>query len=197
MISLVASYLFGEEPIQLSSIYWRDEDLQQQYWSLPYLPGKRLIDIPVYVLTSRMTFSGAEEFASILQTRKRAIILGDRTDGGAHPGASYRLHAHFEVFIPIGRAINPLTGGDLEGLGVFPDIPLPQEHAYLAAYSMALKTVMERIHELPEKPFQDLAIEARSALDDLAASQKICPKCGYQNPVYKTKCKNCDEALKG
>ncbi len=175
MISLVASYLFGEEPVHLSSIYWRDEDITQQYWTLPDIPGKRLANIPVYVLTSRATFSGGEEFASVLQTHKRAILIGEKTDGGAHPGTSYRLHPHFEVFIPIGRVINPVTGKDLEGIGVTPDIPVPQEHAFQAAYQMALEAVLASLSESSAGPCGALAKEAQTALSSLAANQKICP----------------------
>lgn len=195
MVALVASFLFGDEPIHLSSIYWRDDDRTQQYWTLPYVPGERFADKPVYVLTSKATFSAGEEFASILQARQRAIILGDKTDGGAHPGTSYRLHPHFEVFIPIGRAINPITGKDIEGLGVTPDIALPQENAYWAAYHMALKEVLATLSKSPSEAFKAVAEEAQAALDHLASSQTICPKCGYQNPLHKIKCKNCDEPL--
>ncbi len=195
MVALICSYLFGDEPIHLSSIYWRDEDKTQQYWTLPYLPGKHLVDQPVFVLTSKVTFSAGEEFASVLQTRKRATVIGDQTDGGAHPGASYRIHPHFEAFIPIGRAFSPVTGRDLEGVGVTPDITVPQEHAFTAAYDMALKAVLQRLSNMRSPKFQDLAKEAEAALKELSSSQKICPKCGYPNALYKARCKNCDERL--
>jgi C-terminal processing protease CtpA/Prc len=195
MICLIISYLFGEEPIHLSSIYWRDDNITQQYWTLPYIPGKRVADIPIYVLTSKLTFSGGEEFASILQTRKRATVIGDKTDGGAHPGASYRLHPHFEAFIPIGRVINPLTGKDFEGIGVIPNIIVPQKHAFLAAYNMALTEVIGSLSKSPAGSSKALAKEAQIALNELAANQKPCPKCGYQNPTYMVICKNCAEPL--
>ena len=194
-ICLIISYLFGEEPIHLTSIYWRDDDITQQYWTLPYIPGKRFGDIPVYVLTSKVTFSGGEEFASILQTRKRAIVMGDKTDGGANPGASYRLHPHFEVFIPIGYVINPVTGKSIGGVGVIPDISVPQEHAFPAAYRMALKVVLVNLSEFNAGPYKVLSQEAQTALNNLESSQKFCPKCGYQNPLDINRCKNCDELL--
>ncbi len=171
MICLMISYLFGEEPIHLGSIYWRDDDITQQYWTLPYIPGKRFGDIPVYVLTSKVTFSAGEEFASILQTRKCATVMGDKTDGGAHPGTSYRLHPHFEVFIPIGCAINPVTGKRIEGVGVIPNISVPQEHAFPAAYNMALKGVLASLSEFSTGPCKVLAKEAQTALNNLVSSQ--------------------------
>jgi ribosomal protein L40E len=197
MIALVLSYLFGEEPIHVSSIYWRDEDITQEYWTLRDVSGRRYGDKPVYVLTSRATFSAGEGFASVLQTRKRATIIGDKTDGGSHPGALYRLSPHFEAFIPIGRAFNPLDGNELEGLGVTPDISVPHEQAFLAAHAMALKTVLASLGESSSGAFAALNKEIQTALKELEANQKICPKCGYQNPLYMVKCKNCNEVFSG
>ena len=170
MIALISSYLFGEEPVHVNSVYWRDEDITQQYWTLPYVPGKRFVDEPVYVLTSKVTFSGGEEFADILQSRQRATVIGEQTDGGAHAGASYRLHPHFEVFIPIGRSINPLTGTNWEGSGVTPDVTVPQAEAFKVAYRMALGSVLASLGASPSGPFKALAEEAGQALKGLETS---------------------------
>jgi hypothetical protein len=164
MVALMSSFLFEEEPVQLDSIYWRDDDITQQYWTLPYLPAKRFVEKPVYVLISKVTFSGGEGFAYNLQARKRAILVGEKTDGGAHPGASYRLHPHFEVFIPIGRAINPITGMDWEGIGVTPDKPVPSEKAFTFAYSMALESILASLGESPTGPNKDLSEEVKKTL---------------------------------
>ncbi|WP_376769546.1 S41 family peptidase [Paenibacillus plantarum] len=60
----------------------------QTFWSLPFVSGKRFgTNKPVYILTSRNTCSGAEEFAYSLQAIKRVKIVGDRTRGGANPGS--------------------------------------------------------------------------------------------------------------
>jgi len=167
MVALISSYLFGEEPVHLNSVYWRDDDVTQQYWTLPYIPGKRFNDKPVCVLISRDTFSGGEEFAYNLQARQRATLVGEKTDGGAHPGASYRLHPHFEVFIPVGRAINPVTNKNWESSGVVPDIPASQEQALKVAYRMALTSIIESIGEPASGPFGLLLEEAQATLEDI------------------------------
>jgi hypothetical protein len=92
---------------------------------------------------------------------------GEATGGGAHPGAPYRLHSHFDVFIPDGRAINPITGTNWEGSGVTPDIPIPQAQAFKVAYSMALKSVIGELGEAASRPFNLLKEEAQIALKDL------------------------------
>ena len=40
---------------------------------------------------------------------KRATIVGETTGGGAHPGGPSRINAHFDVWVPRGRAINPIS----------------------------------------------------------------------------------------
>jgi C-terminal processing protease CtpA/Prc len=167
MVVLLLSYLFDEEPVHLNSIYWRDEDITQEYWTQPEVPGERFGDKPVYVLVGPETFSGGEELAYDLQARQRATLVGERTGGGAHPGASFRLHPHFEVFIPVGRAINPVTGGNWERTGVIPDITVPAEQAFNTAYRLALKGVIENISKPPSGALEALLQEALAALEDL------------------------------
>jgi hypothetical protein len=160
MVALISSYLFDGEPVHLNSLYWRDEDLTQQYWTLPYVPGKRFGEKPVYVLTSSDTFSAGEEFAYNLKTRQRVTLVGERTGGGAHPGSPFRLHPHFEVFIP----------QNWEGSGVAPDVSVPQDQALNAAYKLALESIIENIGEPASGPFSQLSEEAQAALDEMEDS---------------------------
>jgi len=163
-VALVSSYFFDEDPVHLNSLYWRESDFTEQYWTLPYVPGKRLVDQPVYILTGKDTFSGGEEFAYNLQTRKRATIIGEKTGGGAHPGNPYRLHPHFEVFIPKGRAINPITNKNWEGVGIQPDIPALSKQALQVAYRKALMYVIESTRLQKSKPSRQLVDEAEAVL---------------------------------
>jgi hypothetical protein len=167
MVVLIASYLFGPEPVHLDSIYWRDEDVTQQYWTLPHVPGQRCGDKPVFALTSRDTYSGGEALAYNLQARQRATVVGETTGGGAHPGAAFALDPHLEVFIPVGRAINPVTGGNWEGEGVVPDVAVPRERALEVAHRMALEAVIDGIGESASGPLRALLEEAQAALDGL------------------------------
>jgi hypothetical protein len=166
MVALISSYLFAGEPIHLNSLYWREEDFTQQYWTLPYVPGQCFVDKPVYVLTSSDTFSAGEEFAYNLQARQRATLVGETTGGGAHPGSPYSLHPHFEAFIPVGRAINPITNENWEGCGVAPDVAATQEEALTVAYRLALESIIESIGEPASPPVARLLHEAQTALAD-------------------------------
>lgn len=170
MVALIATYLFDAtaEQVHLNSLYWRARDITQQYWTLPYVPGRRYGgDKPVYVLTSARTFSGAEEFTYNLQNLKRATIVGETTGGGANPGDVYQITPHFEAFIPTGRAINPITNTSWEGTGVLPDIPAPREEALATARRAALKQIIAASLDTMSNPRRALLQEARAALAEL------------------------------
>ncbi len=169
MVVLISSYLFDADPVHLNSLYWRQGDRTHQWWTLPYVPGgRRLADKDIYVLTSRRTFSAAEEFTYNLQNRKRATIVGETTGGGAHPGGFQRLHDHFGMFVPSGRAINPISGTNWEGTGVKPDIEVPQELAFAAAHLKAIERLLEKTTEEPLKEdLQRARDAAQKELDKL------------------------------
>jgi C-terminal processing protease CtpA/Prc len=139
MVQLLTTYLLGHEPIHLNNFYMRETDTIDQFWILPYVPGARLTETDVYVLTSRDTFSAAEEFCYNLQNLKRGTIIGETTGGGAQPGDEHVLGDQLCVFIPHGRAVNPISGTNWEGIGVVPDIQMPAAEALDTALKMARK----------------------------------------------------------
>jgi C-terminal processing protease CtpA/Prc len=141
-VALLCSYLFGAEPVHLNSLYWRKWDRTDDFWTLKELAGPRYLDRDVYVLTSPRTFSGAEEFCYNLQTRKRATIVGETTGGGAHPGGGFPIGEHFVMFVPTGRAINPITKTNWEGTGVKPDVAVPAEQALETAHRLAVEKLL-------------------------------------------------------
>jgi hypothetical protein len=150
MVALLCSYLFAPEPVHLNDLYFRPDDSTHQWWTLPYVPGKRYEDKPVYLLTSSRTFSAAEEFTYNLKNLKRATIVGETTGGGAHPGGVKRVGEHFGVFVPSGRAINPVSKTNWEGTGVAPDMDVPADHALKTAHLAALKKVVEDLEAKQE-----------------------------------------------
>ena len=119
------------------------------------------------------TFSAAEEFSYNLKNLKRATIIGEITGGGAHPGGTVRLNEHFGVFLPIGRAINPISKTNWEGTGVEPDIKAPKEHALKIAYLMALKKSFDSIKDENVKGgVKQLIEQTQKELDDLKKSAR-------------------------
>jgi hypothetical protein len=154
------SHLVDEQPpTHLNDIFRADTGETHQFWALPYVPGPRYLDRPVYVLTSSRTFSGGEDFAYTLQALGRAQVIGETTGGGAHPTRPFGISAAVLIAIPFARSINPVTGTNWQGTGVIPDIAVPEAQAYDTAYAKALEHVLAM-----DDVFPPLADEAREAL---------------------------------
>ena len=144
MIQLITSYLYGPERVHLNNFYDRSGDSYTQTWTLPYVPGKRRPDMDVYVLTSNSTFSAAEEFSYNLRNQERATIIGEVTGGGAHPGGTRIATDRFTIWVPDGRAINPISNTNWEGVGVEPHIKVAANEALEVAKITALETILKR-----------------------------------------------------
>ncbi len=138
MIQLLSSYFFAGEPRHLNSFYYRLDEKTEQYWTLPYVPGRKLAEADLYVLTSGFTFSGAEEFTYNLKNMKRAVIVGEATGGGAHPVRMEILNDNFGIGVPYARAVNPISKTNWEGTGVEPDVKVPAAQALNEAQVLAL-----------------------------------------------------------
>ena len=170
------SHLVDEQPpTHFNDIFRADTGETHQFWALPYVPGPRYLDRPVYVLTSGRTFSGGEDFAYTLQALGRAQVIGETTGGGAHPTRPFPISAAVHIAIPFARSINPVTGTNWQGTGVVPDVPVPQEQAYDVAYATALRHVLAQ-----DDLFPPLADAAREALAALPATE---PPASTEAPV--------------
>jgi retinol-binding protein 3 len=138
MVAAVCSYLMPANTL-INKFYWRPQRRWDEFRTGPVRGRHYGLTRPLYVLTSDQTFSGAEEFAYDVQTQKRGEVVGDTTGGGAHPGGLRRITDHFGVWIPSGRAVNPITGTNWEGTGVRPDVPVPADGALRTAHLRALE----------------------------------------------------------
>ncbi|MFE9740512.1 S41 family peptidase [Streptomyces sp. NPDC006477] len=137
-VAFVCSHLLDKRT-HLNTMYWRGGERREQSWSQPQVPGVRFGGSkPLYVLSSGSTFSAAEELAYDLQQLGRAVIVGERTRGGAHPCKGWTVHPHLEATIPFGRAVNPVSRTNWEGTGVQPDIPCAAADSLEHAHALAL-----------------------------------------------------------
>jgi hypothetical protein len=133
MVALMASYLFDHPEY----FYNPRENTTQESWTHSPVPGNKLADKPVYVLTSSRTFSGAEQFCYDLKMLKRITLVGETTGGGAHSGVWYRIDDHFGMGIPETKPINPYSTPDWEGTGVEPDVKVKAADALSTAVKLA------------------------------------------------------------
>jgi hypothetical protein len=133
MVALLAAYLFDHPEY----LYNPRENTTEQSWTHSPVPGSRLADKPVYLLTSARTYSGAEQFSYDLKMLKRATLVGETTGGGAHSGVWHRIDDHFGMGIPETKAINPFSKTDWAEVGVEPDVKVNAADALATAEKLA------------------------------------------------------------
>ena len=81
--------------------------------------SKKLVQIPLYVLSSSETFSAGAALVSSL--RDRATIIGETTRGGGHGTDLRFLPSGYSISLPIAKSISVATGKGWETTGVVPD----------------------------------------------------------------------------
>ena len=162
-VAFVCSHLVdADDAVHLNDLVTPADGTTRQFWTSPYVPGPRFGGSkPIWVLTSSVTFSGAEELSYNLQQLGRAVIVGERTGGGAHPRRGFKLHEQLEATISVQRAMNPVSGTNWEGTGVTPDVAVPADEAFAEAYRRAAEHVLG----LPPDPDRNTVTdEARTVL---------------------------------
>ncbi len=157
---LVSYFVEGDKPVHVNTVVRRnpgtDTFRTQEFWSVatPF----SYVGKPVYVLTSSSTFSGGEEFTYDMQAMDLAEIVGETTAGGANPTSRGPIGAGLEMSVPYGRAENPITGTNWEGVGVAPDIAVASDQAF--------KTALEQLDVSP----------AGTGIDTLSKSRVFEPR---------------------
>lgn len=130
MLNYLVTYLYPEKSkVHLNDFYFRPADSTESTYTLDKVPGNRLPNIDVFVLTSGQTFSCGEEFAYDIKHLKRGQIIGEVTGGAAHPVQPYDVTEKLQLLLPTGRAINPITKGNWEGVGVKPHVQVAADDA--------------------------------------------------------------------
>lgn len=142
---LLLSYFFEDHRVHYSTDEDHGKEVNKQWWTIPFVQGRRKPETPLFVLTSRGTGSAAEGFTYALKHLNRAIVVGDTTAGAAH-----KTHRHIfpalgiEIYMPDGRSYSPLTKQDWEGVGVIPHVAVAPDKAFDLAYAMAIDTLYRK-----------------------------------------------------
>lgn len=148
MVLLTQSYFFTEKTRMNDIIDGKNDTIKR--WTDPATTSFKL-RMPVYILTSRNTFSGAEDFAYGLQQIKRATVVGDTTGGGAHPSADFSIGQGFVLHIPTQRPFNQISKTDWEGTGVIPDASVSSEQALTKAQIYIFMELLTKTKDESEK----------------------------------------------
>lgn len=166
VVSLILSYLFPES-VHTLDIFSKIDQSTRQIWTMPYVPGSRLADIPVYILLSRRSASAAEDLAYSLKTHRRAILVGEVSRGAANPIEEFSFpELSICMAVSAYRVASPVTGTCWEGVGVEPHIAVPAEKALDAACVEAMKALVASDAGEEIKTARTWALEMYRALLD-------------------------------
>ncbi len=143
IVAYLISYLFDGEPIHLSDYYYRYENKRHGIWTSKDIPGKKLPNLPLYILVNSRSASAAESLAYMLKHLKRATIIGETTRGAGNGAMSHKVSERFSVSIASETTINAITKTSFEQVGVIPNIKTSSEEAFTKAYIAALNYLKE------------------------------------------------------
>ena len=176
MVRLLASYFF-EHARLLGTLFHVQADSLEQSWTFGYVPGRKLVDVPLYVLTSDETASGAEAFAYGMKHLGRATVVGEVTPGAAHWTENFDYpELNLRAAVPVARPVNPVTRTSWEGTGVKPNIAVSAEKALMTAHVAALESIHDRFPDPARiRAIDWVLVELRSELSpvDVTAEQLV------------------------
>ncbi|MBX2873411.1 MAG: S41 family peptidase [Saprospiraceae bacterium] len=158
-VQYMCSYFFEGDGL-LNSMYSRVNhqlNIENHTREIHVIPvnGKKRPDIPVFVLISSRTFSGAEDFSYTMQSFEKATVIGEASRGGAHPVDFFSLSHNFRIKIPFAMSIHPVTKGNWEGTGVIPNVKVAAADAFDTALPLAQKAAKQHKGEFIQ-PILDL-----------------------------------------
>ncbi|HEX7241975.1 MAG TPA: S41 family peptidase [Longimicrobiaceae bacterium] len=138
MSNFIISHFTAPRLLSLSRYDRARGDTIHRY-TLAEVPGPRRPDVPLYVLTDGRSFSAAEDFAFVLQSLGRAVVVGERTGGGGRNNRHVPVGHGLVLSVSHTNVFDPRTGKGWEKVGVQPDVAVPAADALTAAHREALK----------------------------------------------------------
>ena len=166
MVSQLESYFFKEKT-RMNDIINRSKGDTISYYADPAKTDGLTLSMPVYILTSKRTFSGGEDFSYGMQQAKRATIVGEVTGGGAHPTNPFSVGQGFIVHIPFARSLNPVSKTDWEGTGVIPNFKIDATKALIKAQELILRERQKTAKNNKDKQKMEYLINAVNVNQDL------------------------------
>jgi hypothetical protein len=141
-----------------------------------------LADRPVYVLTSKGTFSAAEEFSDHVSAFKFGTLIGENTGGGGFNNTFVPLPGGYVMSISYGRAVHMVTGKDWEQVGIAPAIAVAADQALLRAQAEAMTALAAKAPEDERDTDARLAAFYRAQLTPVDPGMPMAAYAGTYGP---------------
>jgi hypothetical protein len=168
MVTFLASYFIKNTDDIIFSI--THSTLDDSYFaSVPdiYVPGKKLTDIPVYILTSKSTASAAEAFTNIMRHfSKKTTIIGETTAGAENPVEHVILFGDYILRIPTWQKIYSYDKTGWEETGIKPDIKVRADSALNIAHLKLLHKLKDEAADETVKNKYQWYIDGVNALNN-------------------------------
>ncbi|XP_062386336.1 retinol-binding protein 3-like [Sardina pilchardus] len=151
-LSLLLSYLHERSPpVLFYTLYDSVQNSTTEFRTLATLGPVYGWHRDVYVLTGQHTAEAAEEFAYLLQSLRRATLIGEITSGNLLHSRSFRPEGTRSILVtvPVLNLVDTHTGECWLGGGVVPDAIVPADEAEettagdIVAFRGEMRTLVE------------------------------------------------------
>ncbi len=143
MMAYIASH-FIKPSIDLGQSMYRDAISQEELQFFPVAPvqtlseeelplQERMLEQPIFILTSSDSFSAAEALTYHLREHRKATVIGETTGGGAHVNKLFEVNNDFFVAVSFGDYVLKNGEKNWDGEGLAPDIQTNAKDALLVA----------------------------------------------------------------
>jgi C-terminal processing protease CtpA/Prc len=129
MMYLASYFLGGEQSQPLYVSFNRKNQKIAEFRTRTDITGKRMPNVPLYIVVSSKTFSTGEMFAYGLQKVGRAKVIGETSAGAAHETDTIGIGHDIMMVLPINRLAHVKTKTNWDRTGVIPDIPTKANEA--------------------------------------------------------------------
>ncbi|MGE5621019.1 MAG: S41 family peptidase [archaeon] len=166
MVTFLSSYFINSVDDITLTVMRSTLDNSYSTSKLPaYVPGKKLINIPVVILTSKSTASAAEAFANIMRHfSKNTSVIGETTAGAENPVSDILLYGEYILRIPTWQKTYSYDMTGWEGSGIKPDIETDSDSSLTVAHTYLLQKLKDETKNAIIKSKYQWYIEGITAL---------------------------------
>lgn len=133
---------------------------------------------PVYVLTSKQTFSAAEGFAAHVDAFGFGTLIGETTGGGGFRNDLFAEPGGFVLSVSVGQAIQLKSGRGWERTGIAPDIAVPADNALDRARVEAIAALIPGAPEGERQAYEQMLPVYRALADGTRAARPAADYAG-------------------